>query len=64
LKKISIKTGEVVRDFGQISNTSPRTFLQAPGDGGVFVFDIYCHLKLNDIGEGTIMEDFGEVHRE
>jgi hypothetical protein len=64
VKKMSIKNGEIVREFGQISNTSPRFFLQAPGDGGVFVFDIDCHFQLIDIGEGTIIQDFGEVHRE
>jgi hypothetical protein len=63
VKKISItEQQQVFRDFGKVCQNAITAVLLAPGDASAFLYDSLCNLKLIDLGDGSRIMDFGQVH--
>jgi hypothetical protein len=61
VKKISIKSQEVVKEF-PLKCGYYQTIMLAPGDDSLFVYDVNFGLKLIDLADGVIIKDFGRCH--
>jgi hypothetical protein len=61
VKKISIESQEVVKDF-PLKCGYYQTIMLAPGDDSLFVYYVNCGLKLIDLADGGIIKDFGRCH--
>jgi hypothetical protein len=49
IRKISITSQRVVKEFGKIFDNFIKTIALTPGDKSLFVFDGECNLKLIDL---------------
>ena len=58
MKKISIESQEVVKDFPMKCGYY-QTIMLAPGDESLFIYEMNCHLKLIDFTDGGTIKDFG-----
>jgi hypothetical protein len=63
LRKISITSQEVVKDFVGRCNIWIRIIELAPGDETLFVYDSESRLKLIDFRDGTTVHDFATAYR-
>ena len=53
IKKISIPSHEVVKDFGRVSYEGIKSIHLAPDDKSLFVYDNKSALKVIDLTDGT-----------
>lgn len=62
VKKISVTTQIVIKDYGNICQSCIQIIKQAPGDQSLFVYDWILSLKLINLTDGKTIKDLGRVH--